>query len=125
MSPQHRSSDLIAELFLILRAAFFESDMRSRTYQLRFNYGVLPASQLDIATVQEATFSLKRLRVMRCGDQSKKSKGPSPGKALGFREDNGGSGRAAGVSTSQGDSSQGSATPGRPGHGRQGGEAYV
>ncbi len=35
MSPQHPSSDLIAELFLILRAAFFESEMRSRIYQLR------------------------------------------------------------------------------------------
>ena len=35
MSPQYQSSDLIAELFLILRTAFFESEMRSRTYQLR------------------------------------------------------------------------------------------
>src|SRR5712692_4152308 len=72
---------------------------------------------------QEAKCSLKRLRVLWCGDQPKQRKEPSPEQAAGSRGDEGGSGGTAGVAQARGDSPQGEADPRRPGQGRWGAEA--
>ena len=78
-----------------------------------------------LVAVQEAKFSLKRLRALLFGDKPSKRKEPPPATSSDSRNDDGGAGGAAGVSQAQGDSAQAAADKGRPGHGRQGAEAYV
>lgn len=77
-----------------------------------------------LVALQEAKFSLKRLRVMLFGDKPKQRKEPSPEKAAGSSGDDGDSGGTAGVVQARGDSPQGEADPRRPGHGRWGAEVY-
>src|SRR5262245_2888414 len=64
--------------------------------------------------LQEARFSLKRLRALMFGEQSKKRTAPPPASSSAPQESDGGSSPAAGVSQASGDGSQ-AAMEGRPG----------
>jgi len=80
--------------------------------------------------LQEAKFSLKRLRTMLFGSKPKKRKGGSPGETSAAGGSNGGTRagplEAVGNATKAGaDGPQPSAGGHRHGHGRQGAEAYV
>jgi transposase len=72
--------------------------------------------------VQEARFSLKRLRAMLFGEKPKKRKGPPADPSAAPRDSAGGTSGAAGAPA------QGHRAPagpaGRPGHGRRGAQAY-
>jgi hypothetical protein len=72
--------------------------------------------------VQEARFSLKRLRTMLFGEKPKKRKGPPADPSAAPRDSAGGTSVAAGAQA------QGHCAPaapeGRPGHGRRGAQAY-
>ena len=72
--------------------------------------------------LQEATFSLKRLRAMLFGEKPKKRKGPPADPSAVPRDTNGGASGAGGAHA-QGDRAP-AATEGRPGHGRRGAQAY-
>jgi hypothetical protein len=73
--------------------------------------------------VQEARFSLKRLRVMLFGEQPKKRKESPAGPSTTPRDSDGGASGADGAQA-QGDRAP-AATEGRPGHGRRGAQAYM
>ena len=73
--------------------------------------------------LQEATFSLKRLRAMLFGEKPQKRKESPPDMSSDSSDGTRGSGAAAGAPT-KGDSAQGAARLRRPGHGRWGAEAY-
>ena len=77
--------------------------------------------------LQEARFSLKRLRRLLFGDKRKKRQNNSRGGASGSGEGDGPSASAGGkeVQPSGAAGSPGMAGEHRPGHGRQGAEAYV
>src|SRR5215471_15725540 len=68
--------------------------------------------------LQEATFSLKRLRVMLFGEKPKKRQAPSAAP----RDSDGGASGAGGAQAP--DDRAPAATEGQPGHGRQGAECY-
>jgi rubredoxin len=72
--------------------------------------------------VQEARFSLKRLRTMLFGEKPKKRKGPPADSSAAPRDS------AGGTSVATGAHAQGHRAPaapeGRPGHGRRGAQAY-
>ena len=73
--------------------------------------------------LQEARFSLKRLRAMLFGEKPKKRQEPPPDKASDSSDGDGGLG-VAGLSQVKGDSAQEAAGTRRPGHGRWGPETY-
>ena len=75
--------------------------------------------------LQEATFSLKHLRVLLFGEKPKQRKTSHADKASGSRDGDGRTGvaQAVGLSTAASDSSEAAETR-RPGHGRWGSEAY-
>jgi hypothetical protein len=77
-------------------------------------------------TLQEATFSLKRLRVLLFGEKPKQRKTSHTDQAWGSQEGDGhmGAAKAVGVATAASHSSQETAGTRRPGHGRWGSEAY-
>jgi transposase len=72
--------------------------------------------------VQEARFSLKRLRAMLFGEKSKKHQAP-PSDPSSAPQDSSGGASAADGPQSRGDHAP-AATEGRPGHGRRGAQAY-
>ncbi len=76
--------------------------------------------------LQEATFSLKRLRVLLFGEKPKQRKTSQADQASGSQKDDGRTGvaQAVGVATTASHSSQETAGTRRPGHGRWGAEAY-
>ena len=76
--------------------------------------------------LQEATFSLKRLRVLLFGEKPKQRKTSHTDQAWGSQEGDGrmGAVQAGGVATAASHSSQETAGTRRPGHGRWGSEAY-
>jgi rubredoxin len=74
--------------------------------------------------LQEATFSLKRLRVLVFGERSKQRKPSHTDQASGSRDRDGRTvAQAVGSSTAASDSAEPAGTR-RPGHGRWGAEAY-
>lgn len=74
--------------------------------------------------LQEAKFSLKRLRPMLLGAKASTRKASPPDTLSGSSDADGDSGSAAGVSQAKGDSAP-TAAPRRPSPGRQGAKAYV
>jgi hypothetical protein len=72
---------------------------------------------------QEATFSLKRLRGLLCGEKPKKRQEPPPDMSSDSSDTTRRSG-GAGVSQTKDDSAQEASRTRRPGHGRWGAEAY-
>src|SRR5262249_53243442 len=74
-------------------------------------------------TLQEATFSLKRLRVMLFGEKPKKRQEHPPAQSSAPSDGDGDSG-GAGVSPAQGESPQEAAGTRRSGHGRWASQAY-
>ena len=73
--------------------------------------------------LQEATFSLKRLRALLFGAKPQQRKESPPAMSSDASDGTRGSGVAGGAPT-KGDSAQEAAGRRRPGHGRRGGEAY-
>jgi len=103
--------------------ALTAEDRRVLVHVLRVYFWLLFA-------LQEAKFSLKRLRAMLFGDKSKKRKGGSPGGSSAAGGSDGGT--HTGLLEAEGnapkaeaDGNQPSTGGHRPGHGRQGAEAYV
>ena len=72
--------------------------------------------------LQEATFSLKRLRALLFGEKPKKRKDPPADPSAAPRDSDGGASGGGGAQA-QGDRAP-AATAGRPGHGRRGAQAY-
>lgn len=79
-----------------------------------------------LVALQEAKFSLKRLRTLLFGEKPKKRKNPPSHTSSDSHDGEGGTGvaPAAGVSTAEGDSAQRATGHRHPGHGRWGSEAY-
>jgi hypothetical protein len=102
------------------RNALTSGDRRVLVQLIRFYFWVLFA-------LQEARFSLKRLRRLLFGDQRNKRKDGSRGGRSGPGEGGGPSAPAGGKEALLGGASggQGASAGHRPGHGRQGAEAYV
>src|SRR5262247_339028 len=73
--------------------------------------------------LQEATFSLKRLRALLFGEKPKKRKDPPADPSAAPRDSDGGASGGGGAQA-QGDRAP-AAPEGRPGHGRWGAQAYV
>jgi hypothetical protein len=91
------------------RNALTSEDRRVLVQLIRLYFWLLFA-------LQEARFSLKRLRRLLFGDKRKKRKGGTRGRSSGPAEGDGPSAAAG---------RQGASGGHRPGHGRQGAEAYV
>jgi rRNA maturation protein Nop10 len=102
------------------RGALTSEDRRILVQLIRVYFWLLFA-------LQEARFSLKRLRRLLFGDKRKKSKDSSRGGSSGSGEGDGPSASAGGKEALPGRGAGGQeASEGhRPGHGRQGAEAYV
>jgi transposase len=95
-------------------------DRRVLVQLIRFYFWLLFA-------LQEARFSLKRLRRLLFGDTHKKRQDGSRGGSSGPGEGDGPSAAAGGREAPSGDAAgrQGASSGHRSGHGRQGAEAYV
>ena len=102
------------------RDALTSEDRRVLVQLIRLYFWLLFA-------LQEARFSLKRLRRLLFGDQRKKHQKGSGGGSSGPGEGDGPSAHAGGKQVPPGAASgdQGASGEHRPGHGRQGAEAYV
>lgn len=102
------------------RDALTSEDRRVLVQLIRLYFWLLFA-------LQEARFSLKRLRRLLFGDQRKKHQQGSGGGSSGPGEGDGPSAHAGGKQVPPGAASgdQGASGEHRPGHGRQGAEAYV
>lgn len=101
------------------RDALTSEDRRVLVQLIRFYFWLLFA-------LQEARFSLKRLRRLLFGDKRKKRQDGSRGGSSGPGEGDGPSAAAGGKEASPGDAGrQGASSGHRSGHGRQGAKAYV
>jgi hypothetical protein len=102
------------------RNALTSEDRRVLVQLIRLYFWLLFA-------LQEARFSLKRLRRLLFGDTRKKGKDGSRGGSSGAGASDGPSAAAGGKEASPGDAAgrQGASSGPRPGHGRQGAKAYV
>jgi transposase len=102
------------------RNALTSEDRRVLVQLIRFYFWLLFA-------LQEAKFSLKRLRRLLFGDKRKKRQKGSRGDSSGLGKGDGASAHAGGKEAPPGATpgNQGPSEGHRPGHGRQGAEAYV
>jgi transposase len=100
----------------LARNALTADDRRVLDHVLQWYFWLLLA-------LQEATFSLKRLRGLLFGEKPKKRQDPPPDMSSDSSDGTRKSG-GAGVSQTQGDSAQEASRTRRPGHGRWGAEAY-